>query len=145
MTDELFGYDPSMLAGTGPGPWTDDLHAAINVALDREQAQANAALTTVDDRLQPIRPPTPWHETHRIVRGLLTSWSRAEFIAAQNPTLTLRRVEADRRVLARHWAQEGHDYEWCVSCRDVDGVDPPWPCPDVLDLAARYDVEVDQP
>lgn len=46
------------------------------------------------------------------------------------------RVAADRRVLARHYPTRWTppDCAWCEHA--------PWPCPDVRDLAARYDVEV---
>jgi hypothetical protein len=92
-----------------------DLHDAISAALDREQALAEYAAT--------LLAPEQWPH-------------RSEFIAALDPSRTLRRIEADRRVLARH---EGDVYDDCSGCAYLVNSRS---CPDLLDLAARYDVEV---
>lgn len=55
--------------------------------------------------------------------------------------LNLAAVAADRRVLARHapddWDAPKGPY--CKHCGDTWAL---WPCDDIRDLAARYDVEV---
>ena len=89
------------------------LHAAIEAALDREQAQAEAAMPTF-----PLD----------LVQGTF------RYNSGDQPARTLRRIEADRRVLARH-TPVYLDREPCDHC------DNPCPCEDLLDLAARYDVE----
>lgn len=94
-----------------------DLHAKISAALDREQAQAEAALAG-----------GRW----TLLDGFIPFAAQARYVAAQNPARTLRRVEADRRVLAQHVSGTLGDY--CRICT------VPCPCPDMLDLAARYDV-----
>ncbi len=115
---------------------TADLHARLVAALDEEQARAEAAT------------PGPWFRAEgfevRTERG--PGWvalgsahydisANLDHIAAQDPACTLARVVADRRVLERHAPVGGR----CVQCRGL----PPSPCPDVVDLAARLDVEVE--
>ncbi len=118
-----------------------DLHARIVVALDEEQARAEAAT------------PAPWSASEEEVQDLhfgpvqatvlhgpdIYSLGLADgrHIAAQDPARTLARVAADRRVLERHWNQHAV-CNWCG-----DEIPMSWPCPDVLDLAARYGIEVE--
>ncbi len=122
-----------------------ELHARLIAALDEEQARAEAATPGVwklwgmsvladtggDSSMDKATPVC--HTTHEA--GLRTF--NATHIAAQDPARTLARVAADRRVLERHWNQHGV-CNWC-------GDDLPWswPCPDALDLAARYGLEVE--
>lgn len=85
-------------------------------ALDREQAQAEAAMTYYLDLFGDLPD------------------CLADFLAAHDPPTVLRRVEADRRVLERHGRVE--NFYICDYCRTYVL------CPDLLDLAARHDVEV---
>lgn len=86
-----------------------DLHAALAAALDTYEAATQRAQTEHPD-WWPVAAPR-----------------------------FLRRVAADRRVLARHGVRlaVGTTVEVCTYC-DLTR----WPCPDVEDLAARYDVNV---
>lgn len=94
-----------------------DLSKDIGAALDRRQAQAEAAmphfLALFGDLPEPL----------------------ADFLAAYDPPSVLRQVEADRRVLARH-----SGYHWCVPCGNKGSWRDGDPCPDLVDLAARYEV-----
>lgn len=93
-----------------------DLHAAIGAALDREQGQHRKVSQDGGHGGPGFCPRCT---------DALSDW-------VLWPCLPTRRVEADRRVLARH---EAVGWERCDHCeRD-------YPCGDVLDLAARYDVE----
>ncbi len=133
-----------------------DLHARLVAALDEEQARAEAAGAEQWD-WNGYHVPAPRYTTYMVYgtpgeREIADCrpepWVRedgddpryaavARHIAAQDPARTLARVAADRRVLERHWNQHGV-CNWC-------GDDLPWswPCPDALDLAARYGIEVE--
>ena len=124
---------------------TDNLHDRIRAALDQEEALALAATpgpwVSYGDRSAPYYgeddppPPDYWRVAVDDERAHLDAEyaADAEYVAAQDPARTLRRIEADRRVLARHVAL---DKMWCTYC----GPMWIWPCGDVRDLAARYDV-----
>ena len=110
---------------------TDSLHDRIRAALDREQALAEKANTDEARRPwgDPSIDPVPHEEWGALVKGYLGGEIGA-YCGSQDPARTVRRIEADRRVLARHTATQ---HGWCRGC----GWDR---CPDLLDLAARYDV-----
>jgi hypothetical protein len=94
-----------------------DFHRRIGAALDRRQAQAEVAmphfLALFGDLPEPL----------------------ADFLAAHDPPSVLRQVEADRRVLARH-ASDFESDGYCCECENRLA-----PCPDLLDLGVRYEVE----
>lgn len=61
----------------------------------------------------------------------------ARHIAHNGPQATLRRCVADKRTVERHRPVNGDDEDvFCFHCAES------WPCPDLLDRAAAYDVEV---
>jgi hypothetical protein len=117
----------------------------VRAALAERRALAQHALTTVDDQLSPIDPPTPWHLLHEVSRGLRTSWSRAEFIAANDPAHVLalldeqeRQVEVAVEGLRRH---EPHTCPFtecsragavCDTCEDADDYRLDGCCADAL-------------
>lgn len=93
-----------------------DLHQRIAAALDREQAlHTRTSSEGVRDFCGECTRP----RTH------LVRW----------PCLPWLRAEADRRVRARHVAQDNMGR----ICRQCDRY---LPCPDLLDVAARCGVEV---
>jgi uncharacterized protein DUF6221 len=64
----------------------------------------------------------------------------AQHIARHAPARVLREVEAKRRILDRHALSraEGDPERPWVNQDDCQYDGEPWPCPDLLDLAAAY-------
>jgi hypothetical protein len=97
-----------------------------------------AALTTVDDQLLPISPPTPWHTPHELTRRLMTSQSRTEHIAENSPAHVLAVLTAAAATLDRHAPLERpwllpDERRLCTADRHAM-----WPCPEALAVLDLY-------
>jgi hypothetical protein len=132
---------------------TADLTQRITAAMDKAERLANSSkpgpwwtLTYVGGEALPCMyiehalPAAPVSTTVAVLYGTGRE-ADAEHIAAWSPDRVLALIAADRRVLDRHTADrtqheidcEGGEAE-CERCENA------WPCPDVLDLAARWGV-----
>jgi hypothetical protein len=66
-------------------------------------------------------------------------------IVHNDPAATIRRCEADKRTVERHNQVDhsvpfaDYQFDYCATCREL------MPCPDMLDRAASYGVDVTAP
>lgn len=79
--------------------------------------------------------------------GGVVDMADAEFIVANSPGTVLRRVAAERQILAGHQVTQGLGYVGCdytemdavcTGCGTADEYGTPWPCRTVLLLAAGW-------
>jgi hypothetical protein len=109
-----------------------DLHQRILAAIDAEETIAKAAERDC---------PSPWMRSMFRI-GLP---DMAEYIAAQDPATTLRRLAEDRDVLARHafvdWYEGGTGCWYCSGEENAEHRIVDWPCPDVLSVARRHGID----
>jgi hypothetical protein len=105
----------------GPGPWIT----------------GESAGHLVDYVVYRPSPDWPGH----IVHACSTEYAGpdqlevARHIAHNGPKATLRRCEADKRTVQRHAPERIKDRYWCTHCERL------WPCVEILDRAAAWDVE----
>lgn len=136
-----------------------DLHAWITQQVDRTEALAKAATPgpwegVVDHHQRGEVNASVWSDklcyyiTEQIVSERYEADAR--FIGANGPDITLRRCEADRRILNRHRLDPGmaHSVTYSAACQGC-GMDEAWglpnvdnlnDCPELLDLAHAHGI-----
>lgn len=116
---------------------TASLTARLLAAIEEAEQLARDAINPTDVPCQITVNGQPQPTTHgdRVIYG--DGATALRNLVAQDPRGVIRHCVAERRIVERHEVH-GDEYRKCTSCGER------WPCPDLRDIAAAYDITTEE-